>query len=210
MMTPSYSSSTAAFAQNSRIMTFLPSFLPKAMLVNPTTSPGLTVPSAVLQTSGTQKDFQSDHDSRKKDNSSYRVAQLIEPDSIAYDTEDDLCVLYGGSYDFAENSLSSETWVYDYTSNCWNSTTPSTNPGARCRATLVYDENSDVFVLFGGKVGGNKLNDTWAYDIDIVTTTPTTPTTPLDGPFLPELTMLAIGAGVIVLVLVIVLFIRKR
>lgn len=133
------------------------------------------------------------------------------PWQMAYDAEDDLCVIFGGSYDFAETSLSSKTWVYDYTSNSWNSSTLSTNPGARCRATLAYDKNSDVFVLFGGQEGENKLNDTWVYDIDIVmTTTTTTTTTPTDDIFPIDITMLAIGAGAVVLVLVVVIYVRKR
>ncbi|MHA2378176.1 MAG: Kelch repeat-containing protein [Candidatus Thorarchaeota archaeon] len=119
------------------------------------------------------------------------------PGQMTYDAEDDLCVFFGGSYDFDETSFSSDTWTYNYSSNSWSNFTPSTRPEARCRATLAYDEDSDRIILFGGMGPGrfaNKFNDTWAYDYV---------PQPLESSFPWELVFLvAAGVGIVAVVVV--------
>ena len=39
-------------------------------------------------------------------------------------------------------------------------------PGARKDATLVYDDANNSLLLFGGRSGGQGLNDLWSFDLD--------------------------------------------
>jgi hypothetical protein len=66
------------------------------------------------------------------------------PGGLAYDTEQDLCITYGGARDFHETQLENETWAYDYNSNNWTEYSVSASPGHRTRAKLVYDHNSGL------------------------------------------------------------------
>lgn len=129
------------------------------------------------------------------------------PGSLVYDAEDDLCIMYGGAIDFDETQLSNETWVYDYNTNTWTECTVSTGPGVRTRAKLVYDHNSDVIVLYGGLGLGRfdeKLNDTWSFAFEESITT----LNGGGGEFDWTLVLITAGAGVVIIVLVV--FIRKR
>ncbi|MFW9967554.1 MAG: Kelch repeat-containing protein [Candidatus Thorarchaeota archaeon] len=134
------------------------------------------------------------------------------PDSgmhMVYDAEDDVCIFFG-------EGTSTETKIYNYTSNSWSSLTHPTHPPWREQAAVAYDENSDRTILFGGKTGSgsvNRLNDTWAFDYQAppttTTTTTTTPTTEPPPPIDPRI-LIAIAAGAVVLILVIVIFARKQ
>ena len=73
-------------------------------------------------------------------------------------------VLFGGS-DQSGNSLS-DTWLLNKDS--WKKIDVSKPPPARRQHTLVYDENNNKTVLFGGfdRIDGEKmvLGDTWEFD----------------------------------------------
>ncbi len=135
------------------------------------------------------------------------------PGQMTYDSEDDLCILFGGSYDFEETSMSSATWGYDYSSNSWTSFAVNSHPEGRCRAILTYDSDSDVVILFGGMGVGrydNLFNDTWVNSMDPVTTATTTTTTTTTTTILViDPLWIVAGVGAVVIVLVAVVYLKK-
>ena len=105
--------------------------------------------------------------------------------AMTYDSESDLVVLFGGHNEalYQANGYwgDNETWTYDYNSNTWTEMSPSTAPSLRCLADMVYDEESDIIILFGGARYGDegyldKLGDTWAYDVNTDTWANMSPT----------------------------------
>ncbi|MEM4160656.1 MAG: kelch repeat-containing protein, partial [Thermoplasmata archaeon] len=81
---------------------------------------------------------------------------------IVYHAAKDLFVLFGGYLQTGVRS--SETWIYNHSSNRWTLMFPSTAPAARTYMGLVYDPDTSLIVLFGGYTGAYQ-NDTWVYDI---------------------------------------------
>ncbi|MFX0150627.1 MAG: kelch repeat-containing protein [Candidatus Hodarchaeota archaeon] len=85
---------------------------------------------------------------------------------LAYDSESDRVVLYGGK--FKSNgftSLKHETWAYDYNSNNWiEMNPPGSARGNRNRFQMVYHVKWDRILLFGGDSEASAYDDTWVYD----------------------------------------------
>ena len=76
--------------------------------------------------------------------------------------KDDKALLFGGETSLGK--YSSETWVYDFSSNTWTKQSPKTSPSARCNHSMAPIIGTDKIVLFGGYTG--KENDeTWVYDL---------------------------------------------
>ncbi|UCE12406.1 MAG: hypothetical protein JSV04_09425, partial [Candidatus Heimdallarchaeota archaeon] len=81
---------------------------------------------------------------------------------LAYDTRSDRVILFGGGDAHLEDSR--ETWVYNFNNNSWINETSSISPSPRRRFSMVYDEESDRTILFGGCHNGFTHSDeTWAY-----------------------------------------------
>jgi N-acetylneuraminic acid mutarotase len=102
---------------------------------------------------------------------------------MAYDTESDRIVFFGGA-DLAANYLRSslnDTWAYDYNSDTWTEMQPEVSPSARCFHGAVYDSASDRVLLWGGTTARD-LSDqkVWAYDYN--TNTWTAQKAPADAP----------------------------
>ena len=83
--------------------------------------------------------------------------------AMAYDSESDRVVLFGG-YTPSENL--EDMWTYDVDTNTWTEMVPEGRPSARWGHAMVYDAESDRVILFGGYSGLDRLNDTWAYDLN--------------------------------------------
>jgi N-acetylneuraminic acid mutarotase len=84
--------------------------------------------------------------------------------SMAYDSESDKIILFGGCSEPIEGSEpipNRETWAYDIASNTWTEMKPAKSPYDKAVLDLVYDSESDRVILFGGNWGER---DTWAYD----------------------------------------------
>lgn len=81
---------------------------------------------------------------------------------LAYDTESDRVILYGGA-DTDTMGLA-DTWAYDYNTNTW--TEMAKGPTRHLGDRLAYNAESDRIILFGGYMGGFFDNDTWAYDFN--------------------------------------------
>jgi N-acetylneuraminic acid mutarotase len=93
--------------------------------------------------------------------------------AMTYDSESDLVVLFGGGTEESYQSTGyygdNETWTYDYNTNTWTNMSPTSGPSMRVLANMVYDEESDIIILFGGgRFDGvwEVYGDTWAYDVN--------------------------------------------
>jgi hypothetical protein len=85
----------------------------------------------------------------------------------AYDEESDVVILFGGHKTGESTTIENygHTWSYDYNTNTWNNMTPTSNPEPRMVSSMVYDNESDVMVLFGGIPDyGGFTGGTWVYD----------------------------------------------
>ncbi|MHA1964964.1 MAG: Kelch repeat-containing protein, partial [Candidatus Thorarchaeota archaeon] len=71
--------------------------------------------------------------------------------SMAYDSESDRVVLFGGS-----TLLSSynDTWSFNYNTLTWQEMNPSESPSKRTRHGSAYDWESDKVIIYGGIRGG--------------------------------------------------------
>lgn len=104
---------------------------------------------------------------------------------MAYDSQSDLTVLFGGTTDpfimgTGSNEEFEDTWAYDYDSNTWTDMTPSQvdHPSARQRHGMAYDSESDLVALFGGTTSpysSDFMEDTWVYDYETNDWTDMTP-----------------------------------
>lgn len=84
---------------------------------------------------------------------------------MAYDIESDQMIWFGGYG--SDLKLLDETWSYNYDENQWVNRTTTLAPQGRKRNPMVYDEESDRVILFGGWLGENDvLDDTWSYDFN--------------------------------------------
>jgi hypothetical protein len=87
---------------------------------------------------------------------------------MAYDAASQRVVLFGGVH-FTRTGLGStlfgDTWTWDGTD--WQQRSPTSNPSPRHEATMAYDPERRVVVLFGGYGRPNEFfYDTWAWDGD--------------------------------------------
>ncbi|MHA2057761.1 MAG: Kelch repeat-containing protein [Candidatus Thorarchaeota archaeon] len=140
--------------------------------------------------------------------------------SMAYDSESDRVVLFGGS-----TLLSSynDTWSFNYNTLTWQEMNPSESPSKRTRHGSAYDWESDKVIIYGGIRGGFESRiqvgatqgKTWAYDVNTntwelmnQTPDPTPPPTPTPGPDWTWI-MLAVG-GIGVVLIVVIVFVRRR
>lgn len=66
-------------------------------------------------------------------------------------------ILYGGVN--SPTSVSDEMWIYNYTTNNWYQIFPTNSPGAGYGHSFVYDEDQQIVVLFGGRIGNMYLKN---------------------------------------------------
>ncbi|MFX0093854.1 MAG: Kelch repeat-containing protein [Candidatus Hodarchaeota archaeon] len=99
------------------------------------------------------------------------LTPTIKPDvrywhAMTYDSSNQKAILFGG-YRLINSELIfyNDTWTYDYTTNEWNQTAPTSQPPARNVHSLVYDSVNEKVILFGGHNQTVPLGDTWAYDV---------------------------------------------
>ena len=94
-----------------------------------------------------------------------------EGPAMAYDSTNDVVVLFGGY-----NSLNfNDTWEYSPGSNTWSQAAPPTPPTARAGAGMAYDSGQNRMVLFGGLSDSDYERDTWEYNAASHTWQQTTP-----------------------------------
>src|SRR5262250_101257 len=86
--------------------------------------------------------------------------------AMAYDSDDDAFVLFGGCLCMdGVGPSSGDTWVYRLSTNTWTKVTPAVSPPPRQGHNLVYDSGNKRVVLFGGvdPMTGTYFNDLWIY-----------------------------------------------
>ncbi|MHA2373688.1 MAG: Kelch repeat-containing protein [Candidatus Thorarchaeota archaeon] len=84
---------------------------------------------------------------------------------MAYDSQSDKIVMFGGIENFNSYLVRNDTWTYDYNTNTWADVTSGAAPSPRDASGMVYDSESDRIILFGGE-NVEKYNDTWAYHLE--------------------------------------------
>ncbi len=87
-----------------------------------------------------------------------------------YDSKADRVVFYANAYFCVGQSVcrAGETYVYDPNTDEVTKVTPRVVPFGFGSANMVYDSESDRFILFGGYdvKNGRELDETWAYDLN--------------------------------------------
>ncbi|MCI0479037.1 PKD domain-containing protein [Candidatus Uhrbacteria bacterium] len=78
---------------------------------------------------------------------------------MAYDRVNEVTVLFGGRNE--AGTLYNDLWVYDHASNRWTEVFPAQSPSARRLSSLVYDDDRNLFVLYGGGSSKGGLRDLW-------------------------------------------------
>jgi len=87
---------------------------------------------------------------------------------MAYDSESDKMILFGG-WDFLATVLTSkQTWAYDFDTNTWKNMAPKVSPPGRNFHQMAYDSKSDRVIMWGGSgdTGETDDNRVWAYDFN--------------------------------------------
>jgi len=83
--------------------------------------------------------------------------------SLCYDPDKDRILLFGGG--LATNpSGGAPTWFFDCEENKWEKHRGTQEPPLRCNSPIVYDEDTQSMVMFGGYDQSAGLNDTWVFD----------------------------------------------
>ena len=93
--------------------------------------------------------------------------------SMAYDTESDRVIMFGGYTYLNSKGMTDETWAFDYNTATWTKLNPEGDI-ARRGANMVYDEVNDKIILFGGVHPDEQytlLKETWIFDYNANTWT---------------------------------------
>ena len=84
--------------------------------------------------------------------------------AMAYDPTTNRILLFGGR---DSTGTQADTWSFDPATQQWTQLTPATSPSGRFWSNLVYDEDRQRLLLFGGTPGdinsGVTLDDTWEW-----------------------------------------------
>ncbi len=130
--------------------------------------------------------------------------------SMAYDSESDRMVLFGGSMG---STSYDQTWLFDYNTLTWEEVSPTMSPSGRSRHGSAYDWESDRVVIYGGTSNGfnGVLQITegkiWAFDTNTNTWEEMPPLPPSGPDWI--LIMVVVGSVAVVLILV-VIFVKRR
>jgi N-acetylneuraminic acid mutarotase len=101
---------------------------------------------------------------------------------MAYDSESDRVVLFGGGTTGFVTGFMDDTWTYDINANTWTDMNPGNRPSPRDGHAMAYDVESDRVILFGGRFPRLENEsivpsrpETWAYDANANTWTNMSP-----------------------------------
>jgi len=81
--------------------------------------------------------------------------------SMAYDKNKKVIVFFGGA---SSTGLMNDTWIYNTSSNVWTNISPISSPSPRKWASMVFDQNINQIVLFGGQISAGVSNELWTYN----------------------------------------------
>jgi N-acetylneuraminic acid mutarotase len=88
--------------------------------------------------------------------------QPLSGHTMAFDSMNQRIILFGGSDN--NNKDSNVTWAYSFEENTWKDLHATNPPTARHYHGMVFDENQQKAIVYGGTFGQGDLSDTWAYD----------------------------------------------
>jgi hypothetical protein len=84
--------------------------------------------------------------------------------AAVYDSINHVGVIFGGETSYM--SRHSDTWTYDFRKNAWDNRRPPVSPSLREQASMCYDSDDGVAILFGGSSSPlGQLADTWTYNV---------------------------------------------
>jgi len=95
--------------------------------------------------------------------------------AMAYDTDQQRIIAYGGRTGFPNFDNINETWAFDYKSGTWENLEPANTPVWRSMHSIVYDPVGKRTLMFGGNDFTRAFNDLWEYDFDQNTWTEISP-----------------------------------
>jgi hypothetical protein len=89
--------------------------------------------------------------------------------SMAFDPHNGVAVIFGGFAMSGGWHYLGDTWVYSYTENSWTSLTLTPSPSARSNHAMVYCNETNEIILYGGQGQGGNPTNTWSFDCDTQT-----------------------------------------
>ena len=107
----------------------------------------------------------------------------------AYDSVNDLIVVYGGTNDRdayddpTGGRYNGETWTFDYDTNTWTNVTKEFHPSPRGGVRMAYDSEHELFILFGGYTHLQTTeidHETWAFNTNSMNWTQLNPDSTLE------------------------------
>jgi parallel beta-helix repeat protein len=93
------------------------------------------------------------------------VPRSREEHFMAYDSNNDRIIMYGGYSASPSANYINETWEFNYTDLCWyNISKTAYLPQGRDNHKMVYDSESQRVILFGGLDNSDYRDDTWEFN----------------------------------------------
>jgi hypothetical protein len=89
--------------------------------------------------------------------------------SMAFDPQNGVAVIFGGYGTIGGWHSLGDTWVYSYTENSWTELALTPSPPARSNHAMVYCNETDEIILYGGQGPGDGPTDTWSFACDTQT-----------------------------------------
>jgi len=93
--------------------------------------------------------------------------------AMVYDPGTGMNIMFGGTTrlyageKFHSDEILDELWGYEYAQNRWTKLSSANLPGGRAWHAMIFDENTDMILMFGGGTSLNTfVNETWGYDPD--------------------------------------------
>lgn len=104
-----------------------------------------------------------------ENNSWSEIINVIKPDirywhGMVYDSDNQKIMIFGGRNLLAPGQALADTWEFDLSTNEWTEILPGSHPSRRMDFSMVYDNNVQKSILFGGyRFDDITLGDTWTY-----------------------------------------------
>ncbi|TFH03760.1 MAG: hypothetical protein E4H14_16125 [Candidatus Thorarchaeota archaeon] len=98
---------------------------------------------------------------------------------MAYDSESDMTLIFGGIDYENPSKIVDQTWAYDLNSDSYLNMSPDQSPSPRAAGGMVYDSQNDRSILFGGLLSLTTQmasDQTWLYDYNTNNWTNESPT----------------------------------
>jgi hypothetical protein len=83
--------------------------------------------------------------------------------SMAFDSHNGVAVIFGGYTNVGGWNYLGDTWVYSYTANSWTRLVLTPSPSARSNHAMVYCNETNEIILYGGQGPSVNPTDTWSF-----------------------------------------------